>query len=118
MSTTNSLIDNDIEYWADYGTSLFPSIVINNSTYRGQIETQAVFNAICAGFYTPPSACRQILGTEDVGHKLEIGIIYYDDGYSMGHVVGIIFIFTLMLIITLCFYRRFAKRQMKEILNT
>lgn len=50
LSTTNSLIDRDIEYWSKYGTSLFPSIVINNSTYRGQLETQAVFNAICAGF--------------------------------------------------------------------
>jgi len=49
-TTTNSLIEKDIEYWAQYGTSLFPSVVINNSTYRGQLETQAVFNAICAGF--------------------------------------------------------------------
>ena len=35
----NSLIDTDIEYWGKYGSALFPSIVINNSTYRGQLET-------------------------------------------------------------------------------
>ena len=34
-TTTNHLIESDIEYWADYGTSLFPSIVINNQTFRG-----------------------------------------------------------------------------------
>ena len=49
-STKNSFIDTDVEYWAKYGSNLFPSIVINNSTYRGQLETNAVFNAICAGF--------------------------------------------------------------------
>ena len=34
-TTTNSVIDRDIEYWGKYGTNLFPSIVINNSTFRG-----------------------------------------------------------------------------------
>jgi len=31
----NTLIDKDFKYWAKYGTSLFPSIVINNQTFRG-----------------------------------------------------------------------------------
>jgi len=34
-STTNKLIDQDIAYWKKFGSSLVPSIVINNSTYRG-----------------------------------------------------------------------------------
>jgi len=29
-TTNNSLIDNDIKYWSKFGSSLFPSIVINN----------------------------------------------------------------------------------------
>jgi hypothetical protein len=33
------MIDRDVEYWAKYGSSIYPSIVINNSTYRGQLET-------------------------------------------------------------------------------
>lgn len=48
--TNNTLIDNDITYWQTFGSGIFPSIVINNSTFRGQLETQAVMNAICAGF--------------------------------------------------------------------
>jgi hypothetical protein len=118
ITTSNTFIDQDIEYWADYGTNLFPSIVINNSTFRGQLETQAVFNAICAGFDQPPKPCLSILETDDVGHKLEVGIIYYDDGYTIGHVMGILFFFTIMLFMTLCCYRRFAKRQMQDVLNT
>lgn len=37
-TTTNKLIDQDIDYWNKYGSSIVPSIVINNSTYRGQLE--------------------------------------------------------------------------------
>ena len=76
-----------------------------------------MFNAICAGFATPPKPCWSILDTYDVGHNLEVGIIYYDDGYSFGHVVAILVFFTVGLFITLCCYRRYAKRQMKEVLN-
>lgn len=38
-TTKNSLIDKDIWYWSRYGSNVQPSIVINNSTYRGQLET-------------------------------------------------------------------------------
>lgn len=56
-TVNNTMIDRDIEYWAKYGTALYPAIVINNYTYRGQIETQAVYNAICAAFHDPPKEC-------------------------------------------------------------
>ena len=34
-TTNNSLIDKDIKYWSKFGSSIFPSIVINNQTFRG-----------------------------------------------------------------------------------
>ena len=40
-----------------YGTYIYPSVVINNKTYRGQLDAEAVSNAICAGFSTPPPVC-------------------------------------------------------------
>ncbi len=48
--TNNTLIDSEIEYWKTYGTGIYPAVVVNNRTYRGQIESLAVFNALCAGF--------------------------------------------------------------------
>jgi hypothetical protein len=47
----------------DYGTYFYPAVVINNRTYRGQIESLALYNAICAGFSTPPSMCQATLGS-------------------------------------------------------
>ena len=56
-STSNRLIEANVDYWNKYGSSINPSIVINNSTYRGQLESQAVMNAVCAGFKEPPEFC-------------------------------------------------------------
>lgn len=114
---TNSLIDQDLEYWDKYGSALFPSIVINNSTYRGQLETQAVFNAICAGFKEAPRQCKRTLETKDIEHNLGVGVIYIDDGYRMHHLLGICLVFLIVLSVSLCCYRRHAKRHMKDTMN-
>lgn len=48
--TLNFFIEDEMAYMAKYGPSLFPGIVINNQTYRGQLEIEQVTNAVCAGF--------------------------------------------------------------------
>ena len=111
--TKNALIDQDIEYWNKYGSILNPSIVINNSTYRGQLEPQAVMNAICAGFHDPPAMCQKLLSDEDLENDLEAGIIYYNDGYQHHHMIGVGVLACFITFIFLCFYRRAAKREMK-----
>jgi hypothetical protein len=111
------LIDNDFKYWAKYGTSLFPSIVINNQTYRGQIETQAVMNAICAGFQKPPKMCKRLLHAKDLEHNFKLGVIQFEEGYRPSHILGIFAICLTLLFCALCLYRRHAKRQMKQIMK-
>jgi hypothetical protein len=64
--TTNAMIEEDLKYWQLFGSGMFPSIVINNSTFRGQIETQAVMNAICAGFAQPPKMCKRLLENQNI----------------------------------------------------
>ena len=34
-TTTNKLIDDELKYWRDYGTNIYPSVVINKKTFRG-----------------------------------------------------------------------------------
>ena len=109
-STTNKLIDADIEYWNKYGSSINPSIVINNVTYRGQLEAQAVMNALCAGFKNPPDHCKKLLNDDFLMDDLEVGIVYFDDGYHHGHLIGILLVSLLIVFCILCFYRRHAKR--------
>lgn len=33
--TSNTIIDEEIEYWKKYSSGVFPAISINNRTYRG-----------------------------------------------------------------------------------
>jgi hypothetical protein len=57
------MIDEEIDYWRQYGTGIYPSVVINNRTYRGQLESLALFNALCSGFSAPPGMCANLLGS-------------------------------------------------------
>jgi hypothetical protein len=113
----NTLIDEDIDYWMKYGSGLFPSIVINNSTYRGQLETQQVMNAICAGFKDPPKMCKRLLSDPDIMNNLGEGIIYFNDGYTIWQVCGLVAAYILAVVLFLCCYRRSAKRQMKRTMD-
>ena len=63
-SCTNSIIDDEIAYWREFGTNIYPSLVINKKTYRGQIEPLSVFNALCASFQDPPQECLKTLHKE------------------------------------------------------
>jgi hypothetical protein len=108
------MIDKDVEYWAKFGSNLFPSIVINNSTYRGQLETNAVFNAICAAFTDPPKMCRKLLASDDIEHNLKLGTVYISNGWHPKHIFFLCLLMVVGLFITLYCYRRVAKRQMKQ----
>lgn len=117
ITTNNTMIDKDLKYWAKYGSNLFPSVVINNQTFRGQLETQAVMNAICAGFLEPPRMCKRLLHAANIEHDVGLGVIYYHDGYRIHHVLSVFVLCLLVLAIVLCLYRRHARREMKEHMN-
>jgi len=104
------MIDEDVRYWGKYGSNLFPSIVINNSTYRGQMETNAVFNAICAAFNEPPRFCLKILAADDIEHNLKRTDVMLVIGWHPTHVAGICVAMVAGLFIFLYCYRRHAKR--------
>ena len=51
----NTVLEDERIYWNDYGAHFYPSIVVNNRTYRGAFDSEAVFGSLCAGFKSPPS---------------------------------------------------------------
>jgi hypothetical protein len=117
-ATKNKIIEDEIDYWNKHGGNVIPSIVINNCTYRGQMETQAVMNAICAGFQDTPNICKPILEDPDLQDDYETGVFDISDhGYSFGHVLIICVVAILILVMVLYCYRRHAKRQMKDTMN-
>lgn len=53
----NRVLKEESDAWRKYGTAYWPSIVINDRTYRGDLVPDSVLNAICAAFSTKPSFC-------------------------------------------------------------
>lgn len=109
--TTNKYIDKEINYWKEYGTNIYPSIVINQKTYRGQIEPLSVFNAVCAGFTHPPDQCLKTLHKEKLIQKTNI---VDGDGISVGAIVGIVVALILINVVIVYCCRRKAKRDMNN----
>ncbi len=111
--TNNTIIDEEIDYWNKYGAGFYPSIVINNVTYRGQLDPPLVETAICAGFKDQPESCvgktdlaKAKKRQEDLEVKNNTGTI------TGGDIVGIIFMLIIINLIGVYCYRRHAKKEM------
>ena len=106
--TSNYMIDEEIDYWRTYGAGIYPALVINNRTYRGQLESLAVFNALCAGFANPPAMCQATLSSYSPD------FLPGDEGIGGGVIVAIILVLALLNVIIVYCYRRYAKREMQN----
>jgi len=51
----NKILRDMLFEWNNLGSHLYPSVVINNITFRGQLNPYNVFEAICAGYKDTPS---------------------------------------------------------------
>jgi|TARA_B110000305_G_C19194502_1_gene518185 hypothetical protein len=113
ISVTNTLIEKEMKYFDKYGQRyIFPSVTINNMTYKGQLEIEAVMNAICAGFKKAPGVCQQLLETNDINNP-DVMFIERHHRFSKLMVFTICVTIMLCISIILCLYRRHAKREMK-----
>lgn len=111
INTKNYIIDEEIEYWKKYGSGIYPSIVVNNRTYRGQLESLAVFNALCAGFESAPSMCSATLASN------KPDFLDQGDGIKGGVIVLIVLLLIIVNMFIVYCYRRSAKREMQQNMN-
>lgn len=100
----NHALEEERKYWNDYGAHFYPSIVINNRTYRGSFEPEAVFNSLCAGFKSPPKICS----TFDTKHESII------KGIQPTTIVYIVLGLIVLNVLLIYCYRRISQREMKE----
>jgi hypothetical protein len=67
---------NEKDYMKINGPDFWPAVVINGMTFRGNLNVDHVFEAICQGFETRPSECKQAdLIDVDVGSGTFIFIV-------------------------------------------
>lgn len=60
----NKILRDMLFEWNDLGSHLYPSVVVNNITFRGQLNPYNVFEAICAGYKDTPIECVSFLMSE------------------------------------------------------
>lgn len=112
----NEKIDKEIQYWREYGTAIYPSIVINQKTYRGQIEPLSVYNALCAGFTDPPEQCLKTL------HKEKLAVVEDEDfmnaiNFDTKYIIALVVALILLNVVIVYCCRRKAKRDMQNEMN-
>jgi hypothetical protein len=53
----NRILREERKQWKSLGSAYWPSIVINDRTYRGDLVPDSVLNALCSGFTSEPKYC-------------------------------------------------------------
>jgi hypothetical protein len=97
--------------------------VINNKTFRGQIEPLGVFNAICASFHDPPQQCRKTLHKEpitslsQVRDDIEAAFKGQSDSVDVSTIIAIVTVLILMNVVVVYCCRRKARRDMNREMN-
>ena len=61
---TNQILDAEVEAWNNHGAHYIPSIIINQVAYRGVLDPENVFSAVCSGFKNPQEECKAYIEEE------------------------------------------------------
>ncbi len=72
---SNSLLDREIEASQQVGVVVLPTMFVNSAPLRGSLTINAVFNAVCAGFFegSEPDICHSCGGCSDITTCLNKG---------------------------------------------
>ena len=57
-TSKNALLEQWAYEWHNLGHQVYPSLIINNKTFRGRLTPDNAFEAFCAAFKDEPAACR------------------------------------------------------------
>lgn len=102
----NSLLNEEKKAWNDYGVPFYPSLTVNNQTYRGDWEAQEVFIALCAGFSERQEECIIQKESEEVVEETT--------GVGTATVVMVLISCLILMGVVLFLYRLWIRREMKD----
>ncbi|CAG9329323.1 unnamed protein product [Blepharisma stoltei] len=102
----NKILRKEKESLLQSGIFFYPTIYINNQTFRGDLEATELMTAICAGFKEEPKVCIDFrLNRNDDPEPTQTGI-------GVSTLVMIIIFSAVVLGVILFFYRRWIKREL------
>eukprot|EP00826_Nyctotherus_ovalis_P027701 TRINITY_DN2167_c0_g1_i16.p1 TRINITY_DN2167_c0_g1~~TRINITY_DN2167_c0_g1_i16.p1 ORF type:complete len:256 (+),score=39.65 TRINITY_DN2167_c0_g1_i16:773-1540(+) len=103
-----STIFDEFIAWQMAGVPYSPAVVINNKVYRGSLDAEHVFQSICAGFNVTPSVC----------HPDYVATEYFSSNATTWKLLGLVLAAILINLMVILCYRRYARREIKEEMQT
>lgn len=104
----NKVLKTMAEGWKKYGTGYWPSIVINERTYRGDLVPDSVLNAICAGYNSMPQFCKKF------EEELAEGQYSKSEGITGNVLIFVVVLLVLVNIVLIILYKKCTKKELKE----
>lgn len=108
-SNDNTVLKRGAEYFKMLGAGFWPSVAINNRTYRGDLNPDNVFGALCAGFADKPKQCG------GKGQKLPTLIISSDnEGISGNMLIFVVILLVLVNLVLIILYKRCTNKDVND----
>jgi hypothetical protein len=104
----NRLLKADSEKWKALGSAYWPTIVINERTFRGDMVPDTVMTALCSSFNSEPSYCSQF--REEIGTP----IAGTGSGVTRSVLVMIVIFLVVLNVLIILLYRRCQNRELKQ----
>lgn len=104
----NKVLREESIKWKAYGSAYWPSIVINERTYRGDMVPDSVFAALCSAFIEEPSYCTKF--KEQEGIPTQAG----SSGVTRNVLVMVVVFLVALNILIIFLYRRCQNRELKQ----
>jgi hypothetical protein len=105
----NKILKEEAEKWKALGSAYWPSIVVNERTYRGDMVPDNVMTAICSAFSSEPSYCIKF--REDIGQP---AIGTSGSGVTRNVLLFVVLFLVILNVFIILLYRRCQNRELKQ----
>ena len=101
----NKVLSDEVDAWNAHGSHYIPSVIINSVAYRGTLDPENVFSAICNSFKDVQEECKAYVEAQMEGNTSKVTFNWF--------IIVIIFLI-LLNIALLLIWKRIHQRSMKQ----
>ena len=108
----NNILMKNAEAWKEYGTLYWPSVTINQVTFRGDVTAENIVEDICANLSKKPQVCIDFYKEENIAYTETT--VKGQDTVSAEILILVVCILVAVNVILILAYRRCVKKEMED----
>lgn len=105
----NKILRENARQWTEYGVLYWPSVTINQMSFRGDITPINIVEAICASLWSQPQFCMDFYIEENI----QVPISSHNSIVTAELLVGVVALLIAVNMGLIYAYRRCAKKEME-----